>query len=320
MTLKNNNLHASWVYRLMLAMASLVLAAHVSAAPCDRACVQSKVTQTIDAMVNHRHSDINFFASKLRSTQNGEVTQLGDGVWQTITSKGGYQQTFIDQSLQEATFFGVFTEQHDGVEEPLLMAVRFRFSDGEVTELEHLLSRPDKRNRLIRISQLKAPNPIYDVVLPESARSSRDQLVAAAHAYFDGIAKSTDEGVPMHRECVRRENGVTLLKNQNPTTEDCPIGFHRFNYITDIRDRRVSVVDEERGLVLAWGIFDIPGNIEVAPGRFGPSDLPSDGPRVDSRKVPRSLYIAELFRVVDGKIRDIDAIMYNLDLGFKAGW
>ena len=126
----------------------------------------------------------------------------------------------------------------------------------------------------------------------------------------------------MHRECHRRENGVTLLKNDNPETEPCPIGFHRFNYITDIRDRRVAVVDTERNLVLMWAFFDVPGNVEVDPRPLGPSDLdtPAGRPRVDTRKIPRSLYIAELFRLEDGLIRDIEAIMFNLDLGTKSGW
>lgn len=72
---------------------------------------------------------------------------------------------------------------------------------------------------------------------------------------------------------------------------------------------------------MVWAFSDVPGNVEVAPGPWGPSDLQTDGePRIDSRKIPRSLYIAELFRVVDGRIRDIEAIMYNLDLGTTAGW
>jgi len=126
----------------------------------------------------------------------------------------------------------------------------------------------------------------------------------------------------MHRECNRRENGVLLLKNVNPDTEPCPIGFHRFNYITDVRDRRVAVVDTQRNLVLLWAFFDVPGNIEVASRSLGPSDIqsPEGQPRIDTRKIPRSLYIAELFRLESGQIRDIEAIMFNLDLGTKSGW
>lgn len=293
-------------------------AAVVGAQPdaCDRECIIDQVNDYVDALVAHDPSRVGL-ADDVRSTQNGEVTEVGEGVWQTITEQGGYRQVFVDSQLDSATFFGAFKEG----DEPLLMAIRFGFDDGEIDELEHLLSRHDKRNRLITRHQLTEPNPVYDQVVPEEKRLSRDELIAAAHAYFDGIANSSDEGVPMHPECNRRENGVLLLSNPEPETQPCPIGFHRFNYITDIRDRRVAVVDEKRNIVLVWAFFDIPGNIEVAPGPWGPSDLAEDDgePRVDSRKIPRSLYIAELFHL-DGKIRDIEAIMFNLDLGSKAGW
>jgi hypothetical protein len=71
-----------------------------------------------------------------------------------------------------------------------------------------------------------------------------------------------------------------------------------------------------------WAFFDVPGNIEVAPGPWGPSDIqsPEGQTRIDTRKIPRSLYIAELFRLERGLIKNIEAIMFNLDLGAKSGW
>ncbi len=284
---------------------------------CDRACISTVVDAYVDSMLKQDSSALDL-SEDIRITENGSIVNVGEGVWETITAQGGYRQTFIDSNEDQAVFFGAFEEGSD----PLLMAIRFRFEGSKISEIENLLSRPDDRNGLILRSQLKEPNPVYDETIPETDRLSRKQLIDAAHAYFDGIANSTDEGVPMHPECNRRENGVLLLQNKNPETEPCPIGFHRFNYITDIRDRRVPVVDEERGLVLMWAYFDVPGNIDVGDGPWGPSDTPSpDGKkRVDTRKIPRSLYIAELFKVVDGGIRDIEAVMFNQDLGSKSGW
>lgn len=283
---------------------------------CERDCVIEKVNRYVSGLTSHQ-VPTDLLADDFRITENGQVIQAGEGVWQTITEQGGYQQVFVDSNLNETVFFGAFKESEDA----LLLAIRLKFEEGKVSEAEHLLSRPDSRNRLIYRHKLTEPNPVYDELVSQPL--SREALIDIGHAYFDGIAESTDEGVPMAADCNRRENGVLLLSNKNPETEPCPIGFHRFNYITDIRDRRVAVVDEARGLVLIWAFFDIPGNIEVAPGPWGPSDIdsPNGEPRVDTRKIPRSLYIAELFKVVDGgNIRDIEAIMFNLDLGAKSGW
>lgn len=302
---------------ILIVLPSLLFITGCSA-QCDRDCVVASVDNYVAALVAHDPAGVDL-SDTVKITENGQVVPVGEGVWQSITRQGGYRQTFVDQDLRSAVFFGAFEEGDD----PLLLAIRFAFdSNGKITEVENLTSRYDSRNRLISRHQLTEPNPVYDTVLPEGERASRQQLIDAAHTYFDGIANSTDEGVPIHPECNRRENGVLLLQNKKPETEPCPIGFHRFNYITDIRDRRVAVVDEERGLVLVWAFFDVPGNIEVAPGPWGPSDLqPADGEQqVDSRRIPRSLYIAELFRVVDGGIRDIEAIMFNLDLGATSGW
>lgn len=300
---------------ILCALIVLAFPAHAEQSQCNRDCIIQQVNNYVAALVEQDPSRVQHLRG-IKNTQNDQLMPIGDGVWKTISAQGGYQQVFVDSNLDSAVFFGAFSEG----DEPLLLAIRFAFDQGTITELEHLVSRPDERNRLIRRHQLTAPNPVYEEVLLAEQRSSRDQLIAAAHGYFDSIAENVSK-VEMSSYCNRRENGVFLLRNDNPEIEACPIRFEVFNYITDVRDRRIAAVDEERGLVLAWAFFDIPGTVEVSPGPFGPSDLQTEGePRVDSRKVPRSLYIAELFRVVDGQIRDIEAIMYNLDLGTKVPW
>lgn len=320
--MKNNNPQSSSsnLFICVKALILLLLASQSYAQTvCDRTCIIAKVDQYVAALVAHDPTLVNFSADP-RSTQNGEETAIGEGIWNTIVDESGYRQTFVDDGLQSAVFFGAFTEQTEAGEQRLLLAIRFAFEDSTITELEHMLSRPDERNRLINRHNLTGPNPVYEEILPDSQRSSREELIAAGHAYFDGIANSTDEGVPMDSYCHRRENGITLLSNPDPENQACPTGFARFAYITAIRDRRVAVVDEARGLILMWAFFDVPGNIEVS-GNSGPSDVYNDGQlATDTRRQPRSLYIAELFRVVNGNIREIEAVMYNLDFGSKSGW
>ena len=286
----------------------------IAQAGCDRACIVNTTQTYVDAMVSGEAYFQNH-ATLPRSTFNGvDAPPLPDN-WPRIASAGTYRQTFVDDDLNSAVLFGAFTEQTPDGEAPLLMALRFEMEGEQITAIEHLLSRPDWRNRLINRHTLQEPNLSFDTLLSPEQRTPRASLIDAAHAYFDGIAQSSDEGVPMHPQCLRQENGVTLLKNPHPQTQPCPIGFHRFNYITAVRDRRVAVVDEARGLVLMYAMFDIPGNVPVQPGPW----IGAQG-GVDSRKIPRSLYIAELFKVEAGQIRDIAAIMFNLDLNAESGW
>jgi hypothetical protein len=70
-----------------------------------------------------------------------------------------------------------------------------------------------------------------------------------------------------------------------------------FSYIETI-ERRYVLVDVERGNVLPWILFQIPAG-------FG---------------TPRTLHLAELFKVAGGKIMDVQAIMVNQPLGTPSGW
>lgn len=72
---------------------------------------------------------------------------------------------------------------------------------------------------------------------------------------------------------------------------------------------------------LLWAFFDVPGDIQAEVRTPAPSDVAIAGgePTTDTLRIPRSLYIAELFRLQDGLILDIEAIMFNMDLGGEVG-
>jgi hypothetical protein len=75
------------------------------------------------------------------------------------------------------------------------------------------------------------------------------------------------------------------------------------------------VVDEERGLVLSIIRFDHSGKnktITWADGSSHPVNPPFDQ--------PFSFFIAELFKVVDGKINRIEALVPPVPYGIYTGW
>ena len=86
--------------------------------------------------------------------------------------------------------------------------------------------------------------------------------------------------------------------------------------VTDIRERRFDVVDPVTGLAFGWGYFDHNGSIPKFTNR-------PNGPLVDvapTFRQPFSFYIAEVFKVVDGNIRQIEAVLTTVPYQMESGW
>ncbi len=81
-----------------------------------------------------------------------------------------------------------------------------------------------------------------------------------------------------------------------------------------IRDRRYVAVDPERGLVLAFVFFD---HFAGDTRRF---TTPSGRAVTAGPAQPWTWYIAELFRVENGKLRRIEAVLERVPYGMTSGW
>jgi uncharacterized membrane protein len=80
-----------------------------------------------------------------------------------------------------------------------------------------------------------------------------------------------------------------------------------FRDIEAARDRRFPIVDEERGLVFVIFLFDHPG--------------PVTGSGFTSRYTqPNSMMVAELFKIKNRKIAQIEAVLNVFPYGTKSGW
>ena len=90
-------------------------------------------------------------------------------------------------------------------------------------------------------------------------------------------------------------------------------GFSKI--ITKVRGRRYPVVDEERGLVYALISFDHNGRNKTtvwADGTTHPVNPPFDE--------PFTFLIGEIFKIVDGTINRIEALVLNVPYGMPSGW
>jgi hypothetical protein len=88
-----------------------------------------------------------------------------------------------------------------------------------------------------------------------------------------------------------------------------------FSYIKQVRNRRYLMVDEEKGLVFGLVVFDMLGKKED----FKNFSIYLD--KLPSRFFkPRSMFLAEIFKIVDGQILAIEALMVNAPSGATSGW
>jgi len=272
-----------------------------------RKCLLQFVNEYLEALLVHDHTRLKL-AENYKATENGDPLILGDGIWQTIRTIV-LRKSFVDPSENQGGFWGVL-EEKDG--EKALFVLRLKIMDDRTSEIETLLLR--KGCHPLFSPDTVRNNPLWDAIIPESDRLTREELVHVADGYFEGIEKSDGSIVMFHPDCQRKENGIKTTNNPDLLMFSAQAGLYRMDYIEKVRERRYPVVDIDRGLV--WGIvvFDIPGS-NVVDGQ-----LPEKSIQHDLRAKPRSLLLHEIFKIEDGLIRDIDAFMTNVPLNATHGW
>jgi len=250
-------------------------------------------------------------AKDVKITENGYSIQLGNGLFQTA-EKITYKQYMTDPSVGQVMVFGV-------AKESMLLAnfmVRLKVEKNKITEIETIVARKDESS-FASPEDLKEPRPVYARVVPESERSPRDKLIKIADSYFEGIEKNTGEMVPFDKDCNRFENGTQTTNNPGTIATGCKEQFDNmvYSYIRKVRNRRFLMADEEKGLIFGIVTFDMPGKRED----FKYFPTPFDELPTRFYK-PRSLLLAEMFKIVDGKILSIEAVMVNAPFGATSGW
>ncbi len=301
-----------------------------AAAPCDRACLEGFVDQYLDALLAHNPQAVPL-APGVRFTEDGQKLAIGDGLWRTMHAKGHYRLFVADPQAGQVAFFGTIEEENRDPAKgtAVLMALRLRVRDGKITEIEQLMVR-DERPALAMDG--KSVDPIYLATVPQAERVSRAQMIATADKYFSGMQKNDGKGdYPFADDCNRLENGGQTTNAPTPAGQTRPDPKTSSNYsaqwscmeqfksgllhfVSRIRDRRYVAIDEERGIVFAFGFFDHQG------GDTRHFKTPDGRDVVAGPVQPWTWEIAELFKVQGGKIHRIQAVLQRSPFGMNSGW
>lgn len=318
---------------VLFAFSALASAAPIGAgvAPrCDRACMTGIVDRYLAALVRHDPTGLPLNRN-VKFTENTARLKVGsEGLWVAASElPTGPRIYAIDVGAGQAGFYGVMKER----DKPLIIALRLKMVNGQITEIEHVLARGLRADA---VKNLANPRPEFSTMLSSTNRSPRQQMVNIADSYFEAIEHADGKLAPFADECVRRENGGQTTHNAKPVPWPVPLGSkqaddamayigtlscsdqldtHVMDFITRLWPRRHEIVDEEIGLVFSFPMFQHRGGsgtikIHNVPGT---DSLPLGGSTTN-------LQAAEIFKIDHGRIIGVEAMGASLPYGTKSGW
>ncbi len=256
------------------------------------------------------------WAADVHNSENNVMLEVGDGLWGTIDRVGDYKLRFADPQTSQVGYFGTV---HEPIEESALTLRLKVNAQGQVCESEMVVVRQSDSG--IKFENCRYwDKPILNTNV--EAPVERAEMIHLSNGYFDTL--QLNDGTihtKFHPDCNRVENGVQTTRNPEfakivPVSAlGCEEQFRMGNYRYDdrLRARRFPLVDEERGLVLAFGFID-------HSGRLAEYQL-TDGRTVKSPvRRPHSFYISELFKIDHGMICQIEANFITVPYNMPSPW
>ena len=278
----------------------------VAARDCDRGCLEAIAAQYRAAYLAHDPARAPF-AAHVRFTENNVEMPFPDGTWDTVTEEVGPELTLTDPSTGT---IGVYTAIRQR-EVPGFLAVRLKVADGQIVEVEHIIS--TRRNLSSPPTPIGEPgefafDPVIVQSVPAAERAPRDALAAHLNGYFDTLQHNDGEirGTCFHPAATRRENGMLF--------SDIAGGFRSGRYAFNDRVRReVVLIDEERQVAMGRGFIDHKGVLDEY--------LLTDGTSTKSVfQEPQSWGFLEMFKIKDGCIAAVVATFYQAPYNQRSPW
>lgn len=288
---------------------------------CDRKCLYKIADTYMEALVKKDPTRVDW-AEQVMFTEMGIPLKIGDGLWNTISAKRDYDLKIADPSRGQVAVFEV-VEEHG---RPAILAARIKVENKKISEVETVLSRKVDNAPFPQTENLIKPPKILLESIPVEKRTPRARMISIADGYFDTL--QLNDGTILtqfHKDCNRIENGLQTTNNPKVLEENpqytialmgCEDQFKMGQYIYDdeLRARRFPLVDEEKGIVLAGGYIDHAGKIMEVTWTDGKTKTESPF------FYPHSYILLEMFKIEDGKIRQVEAVFGNVSYRQPTVW
>jgi hypothetical protein len=279
----------------MMLLASAALMAVSSSArageSCDRACLIGVADQYMDAMTAQKPAGLPW-AGAVRYSENSVPMAIGDGLWGAISGHSKTALKVADPKTGEVAWIGE-TEEHG---QPGFFAMTMKVEGGKIAGVDAVIRRSGGPPEYSDPAKWE-PDPAFAET--EKKPLTRAQLVALVNGYLDA-QEGKSSPVKFAPDCGRKVNGVVVTKGKAATggVEGCAAQIRAgvFKPIEKVRARRLAVVDQARGIVVAEGYQDFPEKMDTYAGRPAPA------------KYPYSLGFIAAFKIRDGGIYCVEEI------------
>jgi len=282
-----------------MAAAGAMLAQQASAQPpsCDEACLLDLSGDYLEALVAHDSSALPW-ADRVGYTDNDVGLQIGEGLWGTATRIGdGF--TVADTDTGNVIWLGI-VEEHG---QAGYLGVRLAVDGRRISEVEVLAGRDGPPAPFAPTDGYRIDRK-FTQTLPRDQQLPRERMIALVEGYYNTMQLNDGKVfTEIADDCSRKTNGQSTTRGEGIDIEGCRQQFEAGWYrpVDRVRARRFPVVDEERGVVVAFVFLDHAAryvDYETLDGR--------------ARKIPveypNTYSVLELFKIENGAITRVEGI------------
>jgi hypothetical protein len=255
---------------------------------CDRECLLGFMDQYLEASTTHNPSAIPV-SPNANIRENTVLVELGKDAWTKITAVNS-KQLFADAMTGQVFFWGAV--QMDGA--PAAMSVRLKVENRKITEIETALN--NGHDGPFNSDWLLEQDVLYQSPLPPDRVAKREAMIKVVDNYWEAVGTHNASVASFSRRCVRYENGRGNPVIAPSETSACSGGLANLKGQQTI-ERRYPVVDVERGIVISYTFLEH-----------------------QERDPQQALYISSVAKVVDGKLRELDAVNHTVPFPATAGF
>ncbi|MGD9159731.1 MAG: hypothetical protein PVG39_15055 [Desulfobacteraceae bacterium] len=309
---------------------------------CDRECMVNFMKQYIKALVKHDPKAVPF-ADEVKFVENTANIPVGKGLWVTASDgPADFQIYAADPEVQQIACLVMMKEAGADI----LLGARLKLEEKKISEAEHHVIRDLDSSPFgkMGLANLKTPRPGLLEDVPAAERMPRWKLLEIGLTYYEALTKEDGKLSPFAKECARHENGMVTAGGKpsefsaeamadmdeetrkmmeamaatDPSANTCEgqISTGAFSYISEIRNRRVLIADQQKGLAVGFSMFYHDSTLKEYPYKKpnGETEMRT------SYQGTFNLPAVHFYKIRNGKIYEIEAIGFQLPYGTKSGW